>query len=279
MHPAYVRIDVAALRRMYVDERMTTTEIARGLKCGGSTVIRRLREIGIPRRPRGPSLALRRRGVAVHPEWSPDVAWVVGLIATDGNLAGTGRSLSITSKDLDLLESARRCLALSNRLVRVRSHWGSCGYRLQWRNRAFYDWLIAIGPTPRKSLTIGLCAFRTSTSLTSCAAASTVTAPSSSIWTATMPAARSPTSTAGSRCRSCPRAGRSSIGCGRRSSDCSASRGGVGVKWTPLGRPVWNLRYAKRASVRLLRWMYHSPNVPGLARKRAKAEPFLCGPE
>jgi hypothetical protein len=56
-------------------------------------------------------------------------------------------------------------------------------------------------------------------------------------------------------------------------------RGGVGVKWTPLGRPVWNLRYAKRASVRLLRWMYHSPNVPGLARKRAKAEPFLCGPE
>jgi hypothetical protein len=155
MHPAYVRIDVAALRRMYVDERMTTTEIARGLKCGGSTVIRRLREIGIPRRPRGPSLALRRRGVAVHPEWSPDVAWVVGLIATDGNLAGTGRSLSITSKDLDLLESARRCLALSNRLVRVRSHWGSCGYRLQWRTRAFYDWLIAIGPTPRKSLTIG----------------------------------------------------------------------------------------------------------------------------
>jgi hypothetical protein len=137
MHPAYVRIDVAALRRMYVDERMTTTEIARGLKCGGSTVIRRLREIGIPRRPRGPSLALRRRGVAVHPEWSPDVAWVVGL------------------KDLDLLESARRCLALSNRLVRVRSNWGSCGYRLQWRNRAFYDWLIAIGPTPRKSLTIG----------------------------------------------------------------------------------------------------------------------------
>ncbi len=40
-------------------------------------------------------------------------------------------------------------------------------------------------------------------------------------------------------------------------------------------RPVWPLRYAKRESIRLLHWMYYSPSVPCLARKRARAERFL----
>ncbi len=39
--------------------------------------------------------------------------------------------------------------------------------------------------------------------------------------------------------------------------------------------PVWLLRYAKRESVELLRWMYYGPDLPALARKRAKAEPFM----
>jgi hypothetical protein len=40
-------------------------------------------------------------------------------------------------------------------------------------------------------------------------------------------------------------------------------------------RPIWALRYAKQESLRLLGWMYHSPDVPCLARKRLKAEKFL----
>ena len=39
--------------------------------------------------------------------------------------------------------------------------------------------------------------------------------------------------------------------------------------------PLWRLRYAKASSIRILRWMYYSPDVPCLPRKRAKAEPFL----
>jgi hypothetical protein len=66
------------------------------------------------------------------------MAWVVGLIATDGNLANAGNGISITSKDLELLESARRCLGLTNRLVRVGGGWGTSGHRLQWRDRTVY---------------------------------------------------------------------------------------------------------------------------------------------
>ena len=51
--------------------------------------------------------------------------------------------------------------------------------------------------------------------------------------------------------------------------------GSVCVKRTPRGRVIWNLRYSKKASIRILSWMYYSPDVPCLARKRAKAEPFI----
>jgi hypothetical protein len=40
-------------------------------------------------------------------------------------------------------------------------------------------------------------------------------------------------------------------------------------------RMMWYVRFAKHASIRLLRWMYHAPGVPALARKRLAAQPFL----
>jgi hypothetical protein len=51
--------------------------------------------------------------------------------------------------------------------------------------------------------------------------------------------------------------------------------GVIETKTTPARRPVWLLRYAKRDSIRLLHWMYYTPSVPCLARKRAKAEQFM----
>jgi len=66
--------------------------------------------------PRGPSPGHAfERGTATpyrRTHWSPETAYVVGLIATDGNLSGNGRRVSITSKDLDLLETVRACLGL-----------------------------------------------------------------------------------------------------------------------------------------------------------------------
>jgi hypothetical protein len=85
-----VSIDAELLRRLYVEERLTTAEIARRLTCGANTIARRLREIGIRVRARGPLLqrALDPRWTD-GPSWSSDLAWIVGLMATDGNLART----------------------------------------------------------------------------------------------------------------------------------------------------------------------------------------------
>ena len=51
--------------------------------------------------------------------------------------------------------------------------------------------------------------------------------------------------------------------------------GAIEVQHRKERHPVWLLRYAKRESVELLRWMYDGPDLPALARKRAKAEPVM----
>jgi hypothetical protein len=54
-----------------------------------------------------------------------------------------------------------------------------------------------------------------------------------------------------------------------------AVRGTINEKPGRHDRPVWVLRYAKRDSLRLLPWLYGEPAGPCLARKRARAEPFI----
>ena len=52
-------------------------------------------------------------------------------------------------------------------------------------------------------------------------------------------------------------------------------KGSVGIGRCEGRNDVWRLRYAKREAVLLLRWMYYAPDVPCLQRKRQCAEPFL----
>jgi len=150
-------IDPAELKNLYVDEGLTTSEVATRFGCSAMTILRRLMRFQIPVRPRGtcPKHADRRRGLTpAWAAWSPALAYAVGLIATDGNLSPDGRHLSIPSKDLDLLESLRGCLGLTNSIGRHSSARGHI-HRLQWGDRLFYDWLQSIGLTPAKSLTLG----------------------------------------------------------------------------------------------------------------------------
>jgi len=50
---------------------------------------------------------------------------VVGLIATDGNLGRQKPVITIVSKDVDMLETVRRCLGLT---TPMRKHHGGYGH-------------------------------------------------------------------------------------------------------------------------------------------------------
>ena len=93
----------------------------------------------------------------VKVKWSPNFAYALGLLATDGNLSPDGRHITFTSKDLELIKIFNECLGLENHIGRKGS--GSTSgkkyFVSQFSDVIFYRFLISIGITPRKSLTIG----------------------------------------------------------------------------------------------------------------------------
>src|SRR2546427_3971763 len=139
--PRYVRIDPDVLRRLYVEEGLPRSQIAPRLGCAEITVLRRLRRFGIPARPRGPLSGHSDRASAVvsraRSTWSPEIAYVVGLVATDGNLSRSRYGLTLSSNDIDLLETVRRCLQLTNAITRYTN--GLCSH-IKRRDSRFSAW-------------------------------------------------------------------------------------------------------------------------------------------
>lgn len=90
--------------------------------------------------------------------WSPELAYAVGLIATDGCLSSDKRHLTLVSKDIEQLKNLKKCLALGAKISAHASgkKGGHTPYRrIQWSDVTLYKFLLDIGLTPRKSLTLG----------------------------------------------------------------------------------------------------------------------------
>src|SRR4026208_2087199 len=88
----------------------------------------------------------------------PEHLWyVIGFIATDGNLSLDGRHINITSKDVGHLRKIKKALFLSNRIgFKARGGEKEKKYGLlQFGDVQFYRYLLALGLHPKKSLTLG----------------------------------------------------------------------------------------------------------------------------
>ena len=89
--------------------------------------------------------------------WSTELAYVVGLIATDGNLSPDGRHITFTSKDLGLAVLFQKYLNHKGKIGRKsRGGGGEKKYFVvQLGDVVFYKFLLSIGLTPKKSKTMG----------------------------------------------------------------------------------------------------------------------------
>jgi len=89
--------------------------------------------------------------------WDSNLAYIVGLIATDGNLSKDGRHLDFTSKDKDLIETFILLLSLSNKIDIKKGTYDPTKtyYRVQFGSVKFYRFLKEIGLEPNKSKTLG----------------------------------------------------------------------------------------------------------------------------
>lgn len=89
-------------------------------------------------------------------KWSPNFAYAIGLLTTDGSLSLDGRHLDFTSKDREQLQNFMRCLGIRNRIgYKVSGSTERRTVRIQFGDVIFYRFLLDLGLTPRKSKTLG----------------------------------------------------------------------------------------------------------------------------
>lgn len=92
----------------------------------------------------------------IKTKWSANLAYAIGLLATDGCIARGTTLIDLTSKDREQLNNFNHCIGLRLKIVNKNSGYGlGGGLRVQIKNRIFYDFLVSIGFTPAKSKTLG----------------------------------------------------------------------------------------------------------------------------
>jgi len=89
-------------------------------------------------------------------EWSPEFAYAIGLLVTDGSLSKDGRHIILVSKDIEMIDNFRKCLGISNKTEGHTSGYTERKdyFRIQLGDRIFYDFLMEIGLMPNKTKVI-----------------------------------------------------------------------------------------------------------------------------
>jgi intein-encoded DNA endonuclease-like protein len=88
-------------------------------------------------------------------KWSPNFAYAVGLIVTDGNVSSDGRHITFISKDKEQLLNFQRALHIQVPISHTRSGYtGQMETRIQFSDSIFWEFLVSIGVMPNKSKVI-----------------------------------------------------------------------------------------------------------------------------
>ena len=88
--------------------------------------------------------------------WTSDLAYAVGLITTDGSLSKDGRHLNLTSKDLDQIQNFAKVLDLKAKISLKKGAFTDEKkyYFIQFGDVKLYRFLLSIGLYPNKSKTL-----------------------------------------------------------------------------------------------------------------------------
>lgn len=89
-------------------------------------------------------------------KWTPNFAYALGLLATDGSLSIDGRHFDLTSKDKEQLINFMNCLNIDVKIgYKTSSYSGRKTTCIQFGSKKLYNFLLGIGFTPAKTKTIG----------------------------------------------------------------------------------------------------------------------------
>lgn len=147
-----IKITQEDLHRLYVTEGMTLKAIAKIYNCNYNTISLKIRQYEIPIRNQSEWRGMKHY-TGFFTRWSPEMAWVLGLLFTDGYIqeySTSKRRCILSSIDLDMLESVREIVKTTN--MPYKSQWQL--YNLAVANSRDCLDLIALGCTRRKSHTM-----------------------------------------------------------------------------------------------------------------------------
>lgn len=142
------------LIKMYVDNDVSTNNIAKKYGCTPHTIRHWLRKYDIPRR--------QKNGRFQEPfyvegnyfkTWSQDMAWVLGYVVADGCIRKKKYELRIKSIDYEMLEFVQKQLKTN---YEIKTEKGSRCYYLAIYSKKIVDDMYRLGVTDKKSLTVDL---------------------------------------------------------------------------------------------------------------------------
>jgi hypothetical protein len=88
--------------------------------------------------------------------WSPELAYAVGLITTDGSLSKNGRCIDLTSKDCEQLVTFLKCIGRPDISIGIKKNsQGTPITRVQVGDITLYNFLLSIGLMPNKTKKVG----------------------------------------------------------------------------------------------------------------------------
>lgn len=195
-------------------------------------------------------------------KWTPDLVYVVGLITSDGCLSKDGRHIEFISKDVDLILTLKSILGLKAKIKRkVLGYTGKKCSRLQFGDIVLYQWLEEIGLMPKKSKIIGGLKIPKKYFFDFLRGLFDGDGCFYSYW---------------------DKRWKSSFMF--YVDFCSASK--IFIEWLQktlieylkikgdlkAGTNIWDLRFAKKEGLKIIKKMYYSPDVKCLARKKSKIE-------
>jgi hypothetical protein len=217
----------------------------------------------------------RRSAAPASTEWTPTLAYAVGLLATDG-CQTDGRHLAFPSADRELVEILLRSLRKTNKIATVATRTGGVVYRTQIGDVLLCRWLLGVGVTPRKSLTLGALVVPDSLIL-ECARGLLDGDGSIANFTTRPTRKKYPSYYYERLYVEFNSASRAHLDWLRLKLEPFAQHRGwlIVTPATEDRHEYCSLRYGKAASLRLLPQLYRDPSVPRLERKYRKWQSYL----
>ena len=213
-------------------------------------------------------------------KWTPNLAYAIGLLTTDGTMSKDVRHIAMRSSEIQLLKTFKFCLSIQNKITQTQNNGWTTNpsYLVQFGNIQFYNWLLTVGLFPAKTYTIG-----------------ELKIPDryfkdflrghldgdGSVWTYL-----DKWNTFKNKKYVYTRLWVRFISASEKhikwiQTKISQLQNIKGHLWERMpSRPdqktsMWEIKFAKRESIRLLSWIYYAPDIPCLLRKRRIAEQFI----